>query len=145
MSATDFNDLIRHAEHSITIATYYDLHLNTVNVAIECEECSEVLMDYDNPEFVSEEEDTRTYCEECNKNFDENEFDTRYESRPVCFGCSTKDDEDTDFPVDPVVYEKVISDVLDTIAEMRLAGDFDENTLETLEWKLSPPKNEEVN
>lgn len=42
--------------------------------------------------------------------------------------------------IDPIVYESVINDVLDTIAEMRLAGDYDENTLETLEWKLSTPK-----
>lgn len=35
-------------------------------------------------------------------------------------------------------YESFVSDVLDTIAEMRSTGDFDENTLETLEWKLSP-------
>lgn len=40
-------------------------------------------------------------------------------------------------------YEQIIADVLDTIAEMRSTGDFDENTLETLEWKLSPPKPEE--
>lgn len=44
--------------------------------------------------FIDADEDERTYCEECNKNFDENEFDTRYEDRPVCFGCSTKDDEE---------------------------------------------------
>lgn len=37
-------------------------------------------------------------------------------------------------------YEDIIADVLDTIAEMRESGDYDENTLETLEWKLSPPK-----
>jgi hypothetical protein len=40
----------------------------------------------------------------------------------------------------PEEYESVISDILDTIAEMRSTGDYDENTLETLEWKLSPPK-----
>lgn len=37
-------------------------------------------------------------------------------------------------------YESFVSDVLDTIAEMRSTGDYDENTLETLEWKLSAPK-----
>jgi hypothetical protein len=47
MAATDFNDLIRHEEHEITIATYYDLDLNTVNVAIECMDCHEVLLDFD--------------------------------------------------------------------------------------------------
>ena len=45
--------------------------------------------------------------------------------------------------IDPTIYEEVITDVLDTIAEMRSTGDYDENTLETLEWKLSPPKTEE--
>lgn len=37
-------------------------------------------------------------------------------------------------------YEDVINEVLDTIADMRKSGDYDEDTLETLEWKLSPPK-----
>jgi hypothetical protein len=94
MSATDFNDLIRHEEHEITIATYYDINLNTINVAIECMDCHEVLLDFDKePEPNAE-------------------------------------------------YEKTINDVLDTIGEMRSTGDYDENTLETLEWKLSPPKPE---
>lgn len=39
-------------------------------------------------------------------------------------------------------YEAVIKDVLDTISEMRDTGDYDENTLETLEWKLSKPTKE---
>jgi hypothetical protein len=43
-----------------------------------------------------------------------------------------------------VEYEKVIADVLDTIAEMRSTGDYDENTLETLEWKLSAPTEEKA-
>ena len=42
--------------------------------------------------------------------------------------------------IDPKIYEAIISDVLDTIADMRKSGDYDENTLETLEWKLSAPK-----
>lgn len=46
--------------------------------------------------------------------------------------------------IDPVIYEQIITDVLDTVAEMRSTGDYDENTLETLEWKLSPPKTEET-
>jgi hypothetical protein len=71
-------------------------------------------------------------CEVCN------------EAYPTNCKCPSDRDFLNDFPVDPVVYEKVISDVLDTIAEMREAGDYDENTLETLEWRLSPPKNEEV-
>lgn len=39
-----------------------------------------------------------------------------------------------------VRYEEIIGDVLDTIEEMRVSGDFDENTLETLVWKLSKPE-----
>ncbi len=42
--------------------------------------------------------------------------------------------------IDETIYEAVIDDVLDTINEMRSSGDYDENTLETLEWKLSKPK-----
>ena len=42
--------------------------------------------------------------------------------------------------IDTETYESIIADVLDTIAEMRSTGDYDENTLETLEWKLSKPK-----
>lgn len=44
-----------------------------------------------------------------------------------------------DFPMQEY-YEKIILDVLDTIRDMRESGDYDENTLETLEWKLSAPK-----
>lgn len=39
-----------------------------------------------------------------------------------------------------VEYENFINDMLDIIAEMRDTGDFDESTLETLEWRISPPK-----
>ena len=44
--------------------------------------------------------------------------------------------------IDRSVYEAVIKDVLDAIAEMRSTGDYDENTLESLEWRLSPPAEE---
>jgi hypothetical protein len=43
--------------------------------------------------------------------------------------------------IDSKIYEQIISDVLDNIAEMRASGDYDEATLEGLEWRLSPPKN----
>ena len=42
-------------------------------------------------------------------------------------------------------YENIIRDVLDSIAEMRSTGDYDENTLEALEWRLSAPITEEKN
>lgn len=44
------------------------------------------------------------------------------------------------FPIDPQAYEATIVLVLDTIQEMRESGDYDENTLETLEWKLKAPE-----
>jgi len=42
MSATDFADLSRHIGHKVEVVTYAE-----VNVAIECEDCSEVLLDFD--------------------------------------------------------------------------------------------------
>jgi hypothetical protein len=42
--------------------------------------------------------------------------------------------------IDSEIYEAIISDVLDTISEMRESGDYDEDTLETLEWRLSKPE-----
>ena len=49
MAATDFNDLLRHVGHKIVCITYntYDEKKTPVNVAIECENCQEVLLDYD--------------------------------------------------------------------------------------------------
>lgn len=41
-------------------------------------------------------------------------------------------------------YESIISDVLENIQEMREAGDYDESTLEALEWRISPPIEEGV-
>lgn len=41
-----------------------------------------------------------------------------------------------------VIYERAISDVLACIEEMRIAGGYDEDTLETIEWRISPPKEE---
>lgn len=42
MSATDYKDLSRHFGHNVEVVKYAD-----VNVAIECEDCSEVLLDFD--------------------------------------------------------------------------------------------------
>ena len=36
-------------------------------------------------------------------------------------------------------YEAIINDVLDTIADMRVSGDYDLETLDGLEWRLSKP------
>ena len=42
MACQNYNDLYSHREHKISIHTYYD-----ENVAIECEDCHEVLLDFD--------------------------------------------------------------------------------------------------
>jgi hypothetical protein len=46
MSAQNYNDLAEHFGHPLHIAIYGD----QTNVAIECEECDEVLLDFDNEE-----------------------------------------------------------------------------------------------
>lgn len=50
MSAQNFDDLIRHEGHEVTIATYFDHNKETINVAVECEDCYEVLLDFDKEE-----------------------------------------------------------------------------------------------
>ena len=44
MSAQNYSDLAVHFGHSLTVALYGEGD----NIAIECEECSEVLLDFDN-------------------------------------------------------------------------------------------------
>lgn len=43
MSAFNYNELKRHVGHDIVCVSYGD----GVNVAVECEDCNEVLLDYD--------------------------------------------------------------------------------------------------
>lgn len=45
----------------------------------------------------------------------------------------------------PDGYESFIRDLMDSINEMRDAGGYDENTLETLEWRFSAPTEQENN
>ena len=47
MSANNFDELYRHYAHSVVVARYTDFDNEVVNVAIECMDCSEVLLDYD--------------------------------------------------------------------------------------------------
>lgn len=47
MSAADFKDLTTHIGHKIVVVTY---GRPTQNVAIECETCAEVLIDFDKNE-----------------------------------------------------------------------------------------------
>jgi hypothetical protein len=44
MSAQSYDDLAEHYGHSISVAIYGD----GMNVALECENCNEVLLDFDN-------------------------------------------------------------------------------------------------
>jgi hypothetical protein len=70
MSATDYNDLSRHIGHKVEVVTYAD-----TNIAIECEECSEVLLDFDREvecenhtwtlQMNIANTPTQNYCEEC--------------------------------------------------------------------------------
>lgn len=46
MSAFNYQELARHVGHKIVCVSYGD----GVNVAVECEDCNEVLMDYDKEE-----------------------------------------------------------------------------------------------
>jgi len=48
-----FNDLRKHIGHSVVVVGYGDSNVvkELVNVAMECEDCSEVLMSFDNPKF----------------------------------------------------------------------------------------------
>lgn len=45
MSALSFGDLIDHEGHAVSVVTYGSDQPE--NVAIECEDCNEVLLDYD--------------------------------------------------------------------------------------------------
>ena len=52
MGAYDFESLQRHIGHKIVVVEYKKWgNGRTANVAIECEDCSEVLLDFDNPVF----------------------------------------------------------------------------------------------
>jgi hypothetical protein len=47
MSVQNFNDLNEHYGHELVVRHYQDTLGNPINVAIECEDCHEVLLDYD--------------------------------------------------------------------------------------------------
>jgi hypothetical protein len=53
MSAFDFKTLNEHANHRVQVNQYIDKERGgqVVNVAVECEDCNVILMDYDNPEY----------------------------------------------------------------------------------------------
>lgn len=43
----NFNDLYKHYGHEVVVARYEDTTNEPINVAIECIDCYEVLIDYD--------------------------------------------------------------------------------------------------
>jgi hypothetical protein len=47
VSARNFDELYRHYGHQVVVAHYTDEEGKVIGVAVECEECYEVLMDYD--------------------------------------------------------------------------------------------------
>lgn len=53
MSSFNYQDLKRHQGHKIVCVGYGDVD-QPDNVAIECESCGEVLLDYDNPDLYGE-------------------------------------------------------------------------------------------
>ena len=50
MSANSYNDLRAHIGHKIACACYGTKIDHPDNVVIECEDCSEVIMDFDRPD-----------------------------------------------------------------------------------------------
>ena len=46
-----YEKIIRHTGHKIVVARYGRDFYRTENVTVECEECNEVLVDADNPDW----------------------------------------------------------------------------------------------
>lgn len=51
MSINSYEELIEHSGHEIVVVTYGE-----ENASLECEDCSEVLMDFMNPDYSDEDE-----------------------------------------------------------------------------------------
>lgn len=47
MAVSNFSELVAHKGHDVTVITYGKDDDNVWNVAIECEKCGTVLLDYD--------------------------------------------------------------------------------------------------
>jgi hypothetical protein len=47
MSVQNFDELYAHYGHEVVVARYTGRDNNPLNVAIECNDCNEVLVDYD--------------------------------------------------------------------------------------------------
>ena len=68
MSVNNFAELVAHAGHSVSVNTYGDPS-DPVNVAVECGDCQEVLLDYDQEceyhTWVLWTDQNLNECEEC--------------------------------------------------------------------------------
>lgn len=53
MSITNYDDLVQHVGHRVVVSQYGDNN-DPVNVAIECEDCYEVLFDYEKRDRFAE-------------------------------------------------------------------------------------------
>lgn len=50
MAVSGFDDLAGHVGHNVGVVAYGSAESGTVNVAIECDDCGEVLVDFDRPD-----------------------------------------------------------------------------------------------
>jgi len=55
MGVHSFYDLVQHHGHNVVVVTYGGRGEDALNVAIECEDCCEVLLDFD--KYSEDEED----------------------------------------------------------------------------------------
>jgi len=76
MGVMGYGDLISHVGHKVVVVTYGEEGEIPVNVAIECEDCKEVLLDYDFHGYCLECDKAKEYetdiqlCENCMLNYD---------------------------------------------------------------------------
>ena len=54
MGVTGYEDLRSHIGHKVAVVSYGRAGQDPHNVAIECEDCGEVLLDFDHPGVVQE-------------------------------------------------------------------------------------------
>ena len=58
MGAYNYKELRRHVGHKVAVVYYgpeHEYEGDPANVSVECEDCNEVLFDYDKPEDPDEE------------------------------------------------------------------------------------------
>ena len=62
MAVHTFDDLLTHRGHDVRVSQYVTFdesgEMSILNVAIECEECYVVLVDYDNPDMITSDNGT---------------------------------------------------------------------------------------